>query len=400
MNFLGMGPMELLLIVVLALIVFGPARLPKSWRRLAKRSAISAARQVSSVMSSIAPSRPSCRRRARSPKRPRRRSPTPRRRCMTRTRRSIRPLRACPRRSVRRCRANSRQPPTAPAARRTLSRRPTVSRPRSRRRRHWRTRASGVGRPRRAPSLRPRRRTPRRRRLPRPSQARPNLFRLTRVRPRRAPPATTSCRPTEPSAFRDAPRPSHTISAHRKERAVIEVFVESIRVNMTNYRRVVMLKEKTSPRYLPIWIGHFEADAIAIPMQNVPVQRPLTHDLPKGCIEQLGGKLTQVVINELADETFFAKLIVDANGRHVEVDARPSDAIALAIRAKVPIYVEESVFEQAGLVFENEETEGEVEAEEATEVDEEKLTVFKQFIETLDIDDLGKGGGGTEHKLS
>ena len=69
---------------------------------------------------------------------------------------------------------------------------------------------------------------------------------------------------------------------------MIEVFVESIRVNMTNYRRVVMLKEKTSPRYLPIWIGHFEADAIAIPMQNVPVQRPLTHDLLKGVIEQLG----------------------------------------------------------------------------------------------------------------
>ena len=183
---------------------------------------------------------------------------------------------------------------------------------------------------------------------------------------------------------------------------MIEVFVESIRVNMTNYRRVVMLKEKTSPRYLPIWIGHFEADAIAIPMQNVPVQRPLTHDLLKGVIEQLGGKLTQVVINELADETFFAKLIVDAGGRHVEVDARPSDAIALAIRAKVPIYVEESVFEQAGLVFDNEETENaEGEAgEEATEIDEEKLTVFKQFIETLDIDDLGKGGGGTEHKLS
>jgi bifunctional DNase/RNase len=180
---------------------------------------------------------------------------------------------------------------------------------------------------------------------------------------------------------------------------VIEVYVESIRVNMTNYRRVVMLKEKTSPRYLPIWIGHFEADAIAIPMQNVPVQRPLTHDLLKGVIEQLGGKLTQVVINELADETFFAKLIVDAHGRHVEVDARPSDAIALAIRAKVPIYVEESVFDQAGLVFENEEAEGEgVEAEEASEVDEEKLTVFKQFIETLDIDDLGKGG--QEHKLS
>ncbi len=174
---------------------------------------------------------------------------------------------------------------------------------------------------------------------------------------------------------------------------MIEVFVESIRVNMTNYRRVVMLKEKTAPRYLPIWIGHFEADAIAIPMQNVPVSRPLTHDLLKGVIEQLGGKLTQVVINELADETFYAKLIVEAGGKQVEVDARPSDAIAIAIRAKVPIFVADSVFEQAGMVFDGEEAETEAEAtEESTEVDEEKLSVFRQFIETLDIDDLGKGG--------
>lgn len=178
---------------------------------------------------------------------------------------------------------------------------------------------------------------------------------------------------------------------------MIEVFVESIRVNMTNYRRVVMLKEKTAPRYLPIWIGHFEADAIAIPMQNVPVSRPLTHDLLKGIIEQLGGKLTQVVISELADETFYAKLIVEAGAKRVEIDARPSDAIAIAIRAKVPIFVEESVFEQAGMVFEGEEGEGETEASEAsTPVDEEKLSVFKQFIETLDIDDLGKGPPGPE----
>ena len=173
---------------------------------------------------------------------------------------------------------------------------------------------------------------------------------------------------------------------------MIEVFVESIRVNMTNYRRVVMLKEKTAPRYLPIWIGHFEADAIAIPMQNVPVSRPLTHDLLKGVIEQLGGKITRVLINELADETFYAKLIVDLNGRDVEVDARPSDAIAVAIRAKVPIFVEEAVFDQAGMTFEGEEGEpGEASEEPSEPVDEEKLSVFKQFIETLDIDDLGKG---------
>jgi uncharacterized protein len=179
---------------------------------------------------------------------------------------------------------------------------------------------------------------------------------------------------------------------------LIEVFVESIRVNMTNYKRVVMLKEKTSTRYLPIWIGHFEADAIAIPMQNVPVSRPLTHDLLGGVLGQLGAKLTQVVINELADETFYAKLIIDVDGRHVEVDSRPSDAIALAIRAKVPIFVDESVLDQAGMVLEPEAEETEGEGAEPGELDEGKLTVFKDFIETLDIEDLGKGGGGKEPK--
>jgi uncharacterized protein len=180
-------------------------------------------------------------------------------------------------------------------------------------------------------------------------------------------------------------------ASQSRSTVVIEVFVESIRVNMTNYKRVVMLKERTAPRYLPIWIGHFEADAIAIPMQNVPVSRPLTHDLLGTVIQSLGAKLTEVVINQLADETFYAKLILDADGRHVEVDSRPSDAIALAIRSKVPIYVEDSVLDQAGMVFENENEASEAEKVERTQIDEEKLSVFKEFIETLDIDDLGKG---------
>ena len=183
---------------------------------------------------------------------------------------------------------------------------------------------------------------------------------------------------------------------------MIEVYVESIRVNMANYKRVVMLKEKAGSRFLPIWIGHFEADAIAIPMQNVPVSRPLTHDLLGRVVQQLGGKLTQIIINDLADETFYARLVLDQNGQHHEIDSRPSDAIALAIRAKVPIFVEEAVLDQAGMVFETEEGEGEpgssTTKRETTPVDEEKLTVFKQFIETLDIDDLGKGGGSTESK--
>ncbi|MCC7106783.1 MAG: bifunctional nuclease family protein [Chloroflexi bacterium] len=174
---------------------------------------------------------------------------------------------------------------------------------------------------------------------------------------------------------------------------MIEVFVESIRVNMTNYKRVVMLKEKdkAASRYLPIWIGHFEADAIAIPMQNMPVSRPLTHDLLGQVITQLGAKLQEVIINELADETFYAKLIVQIGDKRVEVDSRPSDAIALAIRAKVPIYVEEAVLDKAGMVFEGDGEEGEGESSEEPSLDESKLSIFKDFIETLDISDLGRG---------
>jgi len=176
---------------------------------------------------------------------------------------------------------------------------------------------------------------------------------------------------------------------------LIEVFVESIRVNMANYKRVVMLKEKHSTRYLPIWIGHFEADAIAIPMQKVPVSRPLTHDLLRLAISALGAKLERVIINDLADETFFAKLILDQDGKTIEVDARPSDAIALAIRTEVSIFVEEKVLDTAGMVFdgESEGAEGETkERDESSPIDEEKLSVFRQFINTLDIDDLEKGG--------
>jgi hypothetical protein len=180
---------------------------------------------------------------------------------------------------------------------------------------------------------------------------------------------------------------------------VIEVFVESIRVNMANYKRVVMLKERETGRYLPIWIGHFEADAIAIPMQKVPVSRPLTHDLLRSAIDTLGGKLDHIVIHDLADETFYAKLVVFQDGKTLEVDARPSDAIALAIRAEVPIFVEDKVLESAGISLENEEEEGATPGErrkpkeESVPLDEAKLSVFKDFIETLpiDIDDPDKG---------
>jgi uncharacterized protein len=181
---------------------------------------------------------------------------------------------------------------------------------------------------------------------------------------------------------------------------VIEVAVESIRVNMANYKRVVMLKEKPDGRYLPIWIGHFEADAIAIPLQNVQVSRPLTHDLLQSVVTALGGKVVSVVINDLAEETFYAKLVVDANGRHLEIDSRPSDAIAVAVRVGVPIYVAESVMDQAGVRLDEEAEEQPAGEEKPGEAgpspDDERLSVFRQFIETLDMDDLDKGDKGKE----
>jgi bifunctional DNase/RNase len=172
---------------------------------------------------------------------------------------------------------------------------------------------------------------------------------------------------------------------------LIEVVVESIRVNMANYKRVVMLKEKESTRYLPIWIGHFEADAIAIPMQKVPINRPLTHDLLRSAIEELGARLEHVLIHDLADETFYAWLVINQDGRSINVDARPSDAIALAIRANVPIYVEEKVLDSAGMNVDTEEgEEGEPHRRDDTPLDETKLGVFKDFINNLDLGDTGR----------
>src|SRR5512147_1275849 len=119
--------------------------------------------------------------------------------------------------------------------------------------------------------------------------------------------------------------------------------IESIRVSLMNYQRVVILKEKDSDRYLPIWIGPAEADAIAVRLQDVAVARPLTHDLLRNLIEELGGRVAYIVVNDLSNDTFYARIVLDVNGATMEIDSRPSDAIALAVRTEAPIYVEDSV---------------------------------------------------------
>ncbi|TMB67969.1 MAG: bifunctional nuclease family protein, partial [Chloroflexi bacterium] len=122
---------------------------------------------------------------------------------------------------------------------------------------------------------------------------------------------------------------------------MVELTIESIRVSLMNYQRVVILKEKESDRYLPIWIGPAEADAIAVRLQEVAVARPLTHDLIRSIIDSLGASVDYVIVNDLSNDTFFARIMLQIDGRVMEIDSRPSDAIALAVRVQVPIYADE-----------------------------------------------------------
>jgi bifunctional DNase/RNase len=176
--------------------------------------------------------------------------------------------------------------------------------------------------------------------------------------------------------------------------AMLEMVVDSIRVSLMNYQRVVILKEKGAERYLPIWIGPAEADSIAIKLQDVQVPRPLTHDLVRNIIHAFGARVSYIVVNDLKDDTFYAKIVLEANGKVLEIDSRPSDAIALAVRVNAPIYAEEAVLERAGIVPEKEGEEARPKGEKTERVTEEeirKLGAFKEFIEGLNLEDLGKG---------
>src|SRR5512135_1392373 len=130
---------------------------------------------------------------------------------------------------------------------------------------------------------------------------------------------------------------------------MIEVTIDSIRVSLMSQHRIVLLKDVGSDRYLPIWIGPYEADAITIELQEVEVPRPLTHDLLKTFIAEMGASILHVIVSDLRNDTFYANIVVERNGSRTEIDSRPSDAIALAVRAKVPIYVAESVMDKAAI---------------------------------------------------
>ena len=178
-----------------------------------------------------------------------------------------------------------------------------------------------------------------------------------------------------------------------------QMTVDSIRVSPMNYQRVVILRENDSDRYLPIWIGPAEADAIAVKLQDLSVPRPLTHDLLREVIDKLGGSIRHILVNDLQNDTFFATITIEVNGAQEDIDCRPSDAVALAVRAQVPIFANESVLDKAGIQLDKEGNrltppqpeEALSSGEQRTEVREEELegmSAFTDFIDSLDLEDF------------
>ncbi len=171
---------------------------------------------------------------------------------------------------------------------------------------------------------------------------------------------------------------------------LIEVVIDSLRVSLTNQQRIVILKSKDEDQYLPIWVGPFEAEAITIALQEVEVARPQTHDLLNRVFQNLKANLQRVIISDLRDDVFYATIIAEVSSNLMEIDARPSDAIALALRAHVPILVTRKVMEEAAIEPEEEKTdEGqnseEVEssgssAEERRLLKDQRLSVFEEYL--------------------
>jgi uncharacterized protein len=192
---------------------------------------------------------------------------------------------------------------------------------------------------------------------------------------------------------------------------LVEMQIESVRVHMLSNRHVVILKDNEGDRYLPIWIGAWEASAIAMRLQGLAAERPLTHDLFAAALDRLGVRVERVVISELTDETYHARIHLERDGVQVEVDARPSDALALAVRAEVQIFAADDVLAQAALAADPDEEVGEDEGDEDAEGEGERprrrrppiesvggdapadprLDMFRDFVNSLEVD---PGAGG------
>jgi bifunctional DNase/RNase len=185
---------------------------------------------------------------------------------------------------------------------------------------------------------------------------------------------------------------------------MVEMVIDSVRVSLTNQQRIVVLREVNSERYLTIWIGPYEAESITIALQEIEVARPQTHDLLKNILSTLNARLLRIEVVSLRDEVFYGNLIVEANGQLITIDSRPSDALALAVRAHVPILVDREVLDSAGVTPEDD-----LRAQKSTGTQlassprpaspapssaapespsEERLSVFEDFLSNLDLGNL------------
>src|SRR5512146_244365 len=182
---------------------------------------------------------------------------------------------------------------------------------------------------------------------------------------------------------------------------MIQVTIDSVRVNLMSPQRLVILREVGADRYLPIWVGQYEAEAITVALQEVEMIRPLTHDLLKNVFTTFNAKVKRIEIVALKEDIFYGNIVAEVNGQETNVDSRPSDAIALAVRAHVPILVHESVIQNAGITPETDvEASGGTEGNEGErpartvppppDVSAERLSVFEDFLGKLDLDKLDK----------
>lgn len=182
---------------------------------------------------------------------------------------------------------------------------------------------------------------------------------------------------------------------------MIEVVIDSVRVNLMSPHRLVVLREAQGERYLPIWVGPYEAEAITIALQEVEISRPLTHDLIRNILTAFNARVVRIEIVSLRADIFYGNIVVEQNGREVNIDSRPSDAIALAVRAHVPILVHPQVMDAGGILPEKDLPEGASAASSKergappppADESSERLDVFRNFIDKLDLgklDDKGK----------
>jgi hypothetical protein len=172
---------------------------------------------------------------------------------------------------------------------------------------------------------------------------------------------------------------------------MVEVVIDSVRVSLMSPQRVVVLRQADQERYLPIWVGPYEAESITVALQEVEISRPLTHDLLKNLFSLFNGKILRVEIIALKEDIFYGNIVADMEGKIINIDSRPSDAVALAVRAHVPVMVSLEVMDEAGIVPDKN-----IQEQVSTELDEKiipdpaagaddekRLDVFEDFLKKL-----------------